>query len=96
MMKGLDSDSFVQRKGYFRVKDHFQVSHLSPSSLAAILSSFISIANQIKAIREMILRVNWGSSGLVYQAFYFSVEKHMLIFDSEINNLHTLFLIQSG
>lgn len=78
------------------MKDDFQVSHLSPESLKSILLAFISLANRVKGIREMIHRVNWGASGLVYQAFYFTIERHIITIDQEINNLHTLFLVQSG
>jgi len=44
MLKGLESDSFLIKNTNFKMRDDYQVSHLSPKALESILSSIILIA----------------------------------------------------
>jgi len=39
----------------------------------------MSLASNLLQSKEMILWTNWGNSGLVYQAFYFSIQRQMMI-----------------
>ena len=44
----------------------------------------------------MVSKVSWGPSGKVYQAFLCSLQRHISDIDRDINDLHSLFLLQSG
>ena len=80
----------------FVTKEKFQVSHLTPLALSNIVSHFVKRANKLLTIKNYLAKVNWKTVSPVYDAFAFSMTRNFTIIDKEINNLHTMFMLQCG
>lgn len=72
------------------------MSHLSPLALQNILQYFIKISDILLKIQDKIETTNWSRVSKVYEGFQYSIIRHFGIIQQEINNLYTLFCMQSG
>lgn len=53
-------------------------------------------AELLLKIQHSINTTNWSRVGVVYEGFQYSIIRHYNTIEQEINNLHVLFLLQSG
>jgi hypothetical protein len=78
------------------LKEKIQVTHLSPLALHSILEYFMNQAETLLKIQYKIDNTKWSRVSKVYEGFEYSIIRHFGVMGQEINNLHTLFLLQSG
>lgn len=64
--------------------------------MKSILDYFINQAEFLLKIQYKIDNTNWSRVSKVYEGFQYSIIRHFGVIGQEINNLHTLFLLQSG
>ncbi|CAI2367015.1 unnamed protein product [Moneuplotes crassus] len=96
MLKGLSNDTFKKQGLTFTLKEEIQVKHLSPLSLQSILQYFMKIAQFLLRIQDKIDMTNWSRVGKVYEGFQYSIIRNFNLLCQELNNLYTLFCMQSG
>ena len=53
-------------------------------------------AETIMKIQNKLDKTNWSIVGTIYEGFHYSMHRQFLTILYEINNLHVLFLLQSG
>lgn len=80
----------------FVLKEKIQVTHLTPLALYNSLEYFMKQAELLLKIQHKIVNTNWSRVGKVYEGFQYSIIRHFSVIEQEINNLHVLFLLQSG